>query len=59
VVVKALFYEPGGRGFETRWGTNSYDREVYSASNRNEYQEMILWSKALPARKADKVSAIC
>jgi hypothetical protein len=45
VVIKALCYNPEGRGFETRWGesvliiylilTAALDPEVYSASNRN------------------------
>jgi hypothetical protein len=31
---------------------------VYSASNRNEYQEKILGSRARPVRKADDFTAI-
>jgi hypothetical protein len=39
-----------------------YDPEVNSASNRNEYQEYswnVLGGKERPARKADKLTAIC
>jgi hypothetical protein len=49
VVVEALSYEPEGRGFQTWWGKwifsicliipASLGPGVYSASNRNEYQE--------------------
>jgi hypothetical protein len=35
------------------------DPGVYSYTNRNEYQKMFLGSKALPARKADNLTAIC
>jgi hypothetical protein len=38
------------------------DPGVYSASNRNEYQEkkiMFLGSKVRPAREADNLTAIC
>jgi hypothetical protein len=31
---------------------------VYSASNRNEYQNMFLGSRARPKRKADNLTAI-
>jgi hypothetical protein len=33
--------------------------EVYSTSNRNEYQKIFLESRVLPARKADNLAAIC
>jgi hypothetical protein len=59
IVVKALYYKPEGRGFETRWGELFLSiylilpavlgPGVYSASNRNEYQKqqkMFLRSKA-------------
>jgi hypothetical protein len=49
ILRKALCYKPQGRGFETRWGELIFsiylifpaalDPEVYSASNRNEYQK--------------------
>jgi hypothetical protein len=49
VVVKVQCYKPEGRGFETRWGDWFFSvylilpaalgPEVYSASNRNEYQK--------------------
>jgi hypothetical protein len=49
VVIKAVRYNPEGRGFETRWGELIYSiylifpatlgPGVYSASNRNEYQK--------------------
>jgi hypothetical protein len=49
IVVKALCYKPEGRGFEIRWGEwflsvclifpAALGLGVYSASNRNEYQE--------------------
>jgi hypothetical protein len=48
VVVKALCYKPGGRGFETRSGEffsidlilpAALDAGVHSASNRNECQK--------------------
>jgi hypothetical protein len=49
VVVKALYYKPEGRGFETRYGEwflsiylilpVALGPGVYSASNRNEYQK--------------------
>jgi hypothetical protein len=32
---------------------------VHSASNRNEYQKMILWSRVRPVHKADYLTAIC
>jgi hypothetical protein len=35
---------------------------VYSACNRNEYKKkkkMLLWSKALPTRKAENLIAVC
>jgi hypothetical protein len=50
IVVKALCYKPEGRGFDTRWGdffffyiypipTAALGPGIYSASNRNEYQQ--------------------
>jgi len=52
-LVQALRYKAGGRGFDSRWRhwnfslTQSfrphYGPGVYSASNRNEYQECFLW----------------
>jgi hypothetical protein len=49
VLYIALFYKPDGRGFETQWGEWIFliylilpavlGHEVYSASNRNEYQK--------------------
>jgi hypothetical protein len=64
VVVKALSYNPGGRGFETRWGewiSSIYlilpvalDPGDYSTSKRNELE-----SRARPVRKADNLTAIC
>jgi hypothetical protein len=55
-VVEALRYKPDGRGIDSRWChwnlflTYSfrphYGPGVDSASNRNEYQEYILWVKA-------------
>jgi hypothetical protein len=48
IVVKALCYKPEGRGFDTRWGDffsiylilpAALGPQVYSASNRNEYQK--------------------
>jgi hypothetical protein len=49
VVVKAICYKPGGRGFETRQDKlissiylilpAALDPGVYSASNRTEYQK--------------------
>jgi hypothetical protein len=33
--------------------------EVYSDSNRNEYQKIFLGCKTRPARKADNLTAIC
>jgi hypothetical protein len=47
VVFKALCYEPDGGGFDSRWGDfliylilpAALGHGVYSASNRNEYQE--------------------
>jgi hypothetical protein len=51
VVVKALCYKPEGRGFSSRLGHWIFSIDlilpaalgpgVYSASNRNEYQELI------------------
>jgi hypothetical protein len=45
-VVKALYYKPEGRGFQTRRGERIFsilpatlDTGVHSASNRNEYQK--------------------
>jgi hypothetical protein len=49
VVVKALYYKPEGRRFETLWGELIFSiylilpvalgPGIYSASNRNEYQK--------------------
>jgi hypothetical protein len=49
VVVKALCNKPEGRGYETRWGEwilsiylilpVALGPEVYSASNRKQYQK--------------------
>jgi hypothetical protein len=36
-----------------------YDLEVDSASNRNEYLEMFLWSTGQLAHKADNLTTIC
>ena len=54
-LVKALRYKPQGRGFDSRWCHRKFSltwsfRPHYgpgaeSASNRNEYQEYILWGK--------------
>jgi hypothetical protein len=46
IVVKAICYKPEGRGFNTQWGEflnlpnplAALGPGVYSASNRNEYQ---------------------
>jgi hypothetical protein len=50
VVVKALYYKPEGRGFETRWGELIFSiylilpaalgTGVYSASNRKDYHKL-------------------
>ena len=56
-LVEALCYKPEGRGFDSRWCywifslTQSFRHgpEVYSASNRNEYQEYFLGIKAAGA----------
>jgi hypothetical protein len=57
VVVKALRYKPVGRGFETQWGERflsiylilpaTLGRGVNSASNRNEYQNRIIFLRSL------------
>jgi hypothetical protein len=48
IVVKAQYYKPEGRGFDTRWGEflknylilpAALGPGVYSASNKNEYQK--------------------
>jgi hypothetical protein len=47
VAIKALYYKPEGRGFDSRWGEFlnllilpvALGPGVYSASNRNEYQK--------------------
>jgi hypothetical protein len=59
VVVKALRYKPGGRGFDSRWCHWNFSvtqslRSHYSpgddwASNRNEYQLYFLEVKAAGA----------
>jgi hypothetical protein len=36
-----------------------YGPGVYSASNTNEYQIILLGDKALPARRAENLTAIC
>ena len=58
-LVEALRYKPEGRGFDSRWChwnfslTQSfrphYGPGVDSASNRNEYQEYFLGTKAAGA----------
>jgi hypothetical protein len=46
-----------------RWNFSSfqphYGPGVDSASNRNEYQEDSWGGRGVPARKADKLTAIC
>jgi len=59
VVVEALRYKPGGRGFDFRWchlnfSLTQFFRPHYgpgvdSASNRNEYQEYFLGVKVAGA----------
>jgi hypothetical protein len=69
---KALCYKLKGHGFETRWGERNFsiytilpatlDPGVYSASNRNEYQEqkkMFLGSRVQLVHRADNLIAIC
>jgi hypothetical protein len=58
-LVQVLRYKPEDRGFDSRWCHWSfslsysfrllYDPKVYSASNRNEYQEYFLVVKAAGA----------
>ena len=56
-LVTALRCRPKGRGFDSRWGSMEffidfrphYDPRLYSASNRNEYQEHLLGVKAAGA----------
>jgi hypothetical protein len=69
VVVKALFYKPEGRGFQTRWGeflnvpnpsgcTRPWDF-LTEMSIRNIKIIMFLGSKVRRVRKADNLTAIC
>jgi hypothetical protein len=50
-LVEAMRYKPEGRGFDSLWCNwnfslaYSYGPGVYSASNRNEYQERFLRGK--------------
>jgi hypothetical protein len=72
VVVKAPCYKPEGRGFETHCGECMFSvclilpaalgPEVYSVSNRNEYQNQknnVSGSRERPVCRADKLTAIC
>jgi hypothetical protein len=67
-VVEELRYKTGGRGFDSPWGrwifqfTQSFQLHhgpgVDWASSRNEYQ-VSSGGRGRPARKADKLTAIC
>jgi hypothetical protein len=74
VVVEALWYNPEGRGFETRSGNliscinqilpAAIRPGVYSVYDRNTYQiqKTCLWcvvSRARSARKSDNFTAVC
>jgi hypothetical protein len=72
VVVEALCYESEGLGFETQWDELIFsiylilpavlDPGVYSASNRNHYQNQKNngpGSRARPLLKAGNLTVIC
>jgi hypothetical protein len=71
VLVKALCYNPEGRGFEIHENEffsiylilpAAQGPEVHLTSNRNGYQKqkkMFLGSKVRPVRRANNLTAIC
>jgi hypothetical protein len=69
IVVKALFYKPKVAGSRLDAVNELFSNYlvllaalgpgIYSASNKNEYQQIFLWSNGWPVRRADNLTAIC
>jgi hypothetical protein len=68
-MTKALCYKPELSRFETQWGewiffnlpnpSAALGPRANSASNKNEYQKILLGCKVRPVRRADNLAAIC